>query len=273
MLYGSARPGFRPEEGIPHFENYFSRDEVVSFDVPEKWGLHYRKAAIGVVLTGSFDYRGETGSASAVPGSVIFGNPGEVLSARHPGIQHNHRHVVWFSDTVMEELAGEYGLERARFPRVALGPGKAATRLFGLMQRLRRDGKEAALELAAAALMLEEDLPNPEPVSTADRQRVLEVVRHIERAHAESCSVEELAALGGYTRFRFMRLFRTVTGQSVNQFVIATRFRAAALHLRRSKLPVSEIALDVGFNDLSHFNTSFRAAFGCTPRQMRGRAA
>ncbi len=272
MLYGSVPPGIPRFAEDPPFENCFLREELGQSDVPPAWGLHYRKAAIGVVLAGSFDYRSQAESISAVPGTVIFANSGECLQVRHLGPQKNRRNVAWFSDTLMQELAGELGLDRARFPRIALPPGKAAARLFGLMQRLGEDDKESALELAATALTVERDCEEDRPVATADRQCVLAVVRHIEQFYFEPCTVDDLAKLCGYRRFHFMRLFRAVTGQSVNQFVIAARLRAAALRLRHSNVPVSEVALDVGFNDLSHFNTSFRAAFGCTPRQIRKKA-
>ncbi len=271
MLYGSIPPGVPRQERQPsNFENCFFREESSDRDVPTQWGLHYRKAAVGVVVAGSFDYRSQAESVTAVPGTVIFANAWEGLVVRHPGPRHNRRDVVWFSDALMHELAGELGLDR--FPRIALPPGKTAARLFGMIQRVRKDDKESALELAAAALTVEQDREESESVAPADRQRMLAVVRHIEQFYTEPCTVDELANLCGYSRFRFMRLFRAVTGQSVNQFVIAARLRAAALRLRSSKVPVSEVALDVGFNDLSHFNTSFRAAFGCTPRQVRKRA-
>jgi AraC family transcriptional regulator len=45
----------------------------------------------------------------------------------------------------------------------------------------------------------------------------------------------------------------------------------AAVRLRRSEEPVSGIAFDAGFNDLSTFNRRFRRIVGITPTAFRAR--
>lgn len=75
--------------------------------------------------------------------------------------------------------------------------------------------------------------------------------------------------MAGLSRFHFLRLFRAATGVSPHQHIIALRLRAAADRLRSTAEPVTLIALDVGFNDLSHFNLLFRRSFGVAPRQWR----
>ena len=47
------------------------------------------------------------------------------------------------------------------------------------------------------------------------------------------------------------------------------RLRAAAERLQSGSAPVTEIALDAGFNDISHFNHLFRRAFAMSPGQWR----
>ena len=39
---------------------------------------------------------------------------------------------------------------------------------------------------------------------------------------------------------------------------------------RHDATPISDVAMSVGFGDLSHFNRSFRRRFGMTPREARG---
>ena len=99
--------------------------------------------------------------------------------------------------------------------------------------------------------------------------RIAAVVRYIERHYAEPCSLRNLAVMAGLSRFHFLRLFRAATGVSPHQYIIALRLRAAAERLRSTAEPVTSIALDVGFNDLSHFNLLFRRSFGVAPRQWR----
>ena len=67
--------------------------------------------------------------------------------------------------------------------------------------------------------------------------------------------------------------FKTV-GSTFGQWVLEERLKACAVSLRDESqrgVNISEIAYRWGFNDLSHFNKSFRARFGQTPAEWRGR--
>jgi AraC family transcriptional regulator len=254
------------------FEACSAREERCRSDTRLIWEKQYDKAAIGFVLSGWFDYRAEGGRLTAVPGTVLFGNVGEHFSVHHLDSLGNRRLVVWYDRSFLEAIAAAHGLDQARFRSLALPPGKASSGLFALMQSLaRRNGatEEAACALAATALTIDQQGRRASVVSGRDRRRILAIVGHIEQAFCETCSVSELAALSGFSRYHFMRLFKAVTGQSANQYVIATRLRAAVTRIMQTRAPMSQIAFDVGFNDLSHFNTSFRSMFNCTPRQMR----
>ena len=60
-----------------------------------------------------------------------------------------------------------------------------------------------------------------------------------------------------------------MTGVTPHQWLLRVRLRAAAEKLAATKVPVTEIALDVGFEDLSNFTRTFRAEFGASPREYR----
>ena len=57
-----------------------------------------------------------------------------------------------------------------------------------------------------------------------------------------------------------------------HQWLLRTRLREAAQRLATSRAPVTQVALDVGFDDLSNFIRSFRAEFGVPPSRYRARA-
>jgi AraC-like DNA-binding protein len=56
-----------------------------------------------------------------------------------------------------------------------------------------------------------------------------------------------------------------------HQYVLRTRLYRAAVRLRGSNDPVSAIAFDAGFNDLSTFNRRFRRVMGANPSAYRMR--
>jgi AraC-like DNA-binding protein len=62
-----------------------------------------------------------------------------------------------------------------------------------------------------------------------------------------------------------------MTGMTPHQYVLRTRLHRAAVRLRLSDEPISAIAFDAGFNDLSTFNRRFRRIMGVTPGAFRAR--
>ena len=79
-------------------------------------------------------------------------------------------------------------------------------------------------------------------------------------------TLETVARKIGLSRFHFIRQFKKHTGVSPHQFRIQRRIEAAK-GLIRSGLPFSEIALETGFSDQSHFTNKFRHYTGATPSQ------
>jgi two-component system response regulator YesN len=88
---------------------------------------------------------------------------------------------------------------------------------------------------------------------------------------ARRFTVEELAAKSGYTTDHFVRVFRSVTGQSPNQWIIAQRMERAVALLRESSHTVTQIAGQLGYDDLAFFSRQFKKAMGVSPDQFRRR--
>ena len=71
------------------------------------------------------------------------------------------------------------------------------------------------------------------------------------------------------SKYRFLRVFRRLTGMTPHRYLISGRLRRAALALISSRRSVIAIALDADFGDLSIFNKTFRGVFGLTSTQYR----
>jgi AraC-like DNA-binding protein len=82
---------------------------------------------------------------------------------------------------------------------------------------------------------------------------------------ADPPSLEELGRLVGCSPFYLSRQFSEATGLTIQQFLRQARMERAAGLLRTGRHNVTEAALEVGYNSLSHFTVAFRETFGCCP--------
>jgi AraC-like DNA-binding protein len=92
----------------------------------------------------------------------------------------------------------------------------------------------------------------------------------LERLQGEF-TLAEVAARHGVSA-RYVRMLFGSDGTSFSEFVREERLkRARSMLIARQfdSLRVSEIAYQVGFNDLSYFNRTFRRRFGVSPRELR----
>ena len=82
-------------------------------------------------------------------------------------------------------------------------------------------------------------------------------------------SIDSIATMTGVSRRQLERLFESDMGTSPSAIYMKIRMAAALNMVMRTNKPLIEIALETGFESLSHFTRRFRAAFGDTPSQIR----
>jgi AraC-like DNA-binding protein len=82
-------------------------------------------------------------------------------------------------------------------------------------------------------------------------------------------SLEFLARGFGLSAGHFARKFQQSTGNSLQRFVNRRRIGMSFTSLQELSLPLSRIALDLGFSSQSHFTRLFSGLTGLTPQQFR----
>jgi AraC-like DNA-binding protein len=124
-----------------------------------------------------------------------------------------------------------------------------------------------ALELAVTFLLS----PPPESEMFCSRQqrvaqeRVEQVIFLLNQNLAEPPSLEELGKKIGCSHFYLSRIFSAQTGHTITQHLRQLRMERAAELLKSGEHNVTETALEVGYNSLSHFSAAFHETFGCCP--------
>lgn len=96
-----------------------------------------------------------------------------------------------------------------------------------------------------------------------DRVEAVQAILRRDLAHAPS--LEQIAREVGCSPFYLSRTFSKETGQTIPQYLRQLRMEKSAELLRTGRYNVTEVALEVGYNSLSHFSQTFHQAFGCCP--------
>jgi AraC-like DNA-binding protein len=106
--------------------------------------------------------------------------------------------------------------------------------------------------------------------ANAEPPVIAKAKQFIREHHGEDLSLSQVAAAVHTSVFYFCKLFHKVTGTTFTEFVSRTRIERAKNLLLNPNLRVSEIAYEVGFQSLTHFNRVFKKVVGESPTEYRG---
>ena len=67
----------------------------------------------------------------------------------------------------------------------------------------------------------------------------------------------------------FRKLFKADIGMTLPQYITQTRLSHAAHLLQTTDKKISDIAMDVGFYEITYFDKLFREAYGMSPKEMQ----
>jgi AraC family transcriptional regulator len=233
----------------------------------------HENASVTVVLSGSFEESGRAALRSRCePGTVVARPPAEPHADRI-GERGVCNLEIEF-DRSFAEASGLVGVLVAPFTctdpmlRVTARRIRAEMRRGGPVPSLVLEG--LALELIGAALprVASAGAASPPP-------RWLARVRdRLESGFRDDLRIGRLAAEAGVHPVHLARAFRSRFGISPAAYVRRRRIEWVAVNLlSRPDRSITEVALEAGFCDHSHFARAFRAAMGMTPSEYRARHA
>ena len=100
-------------------------------------------------------------------------------------------------------------------------------------------------------------------------ERVQMTVDVMRRQFKAPLSVQELAALTGWSRSHYADVFKRLMGCSVLQYSIRLRMEHAAEMVESHDQTIRQIARRVGFKDALYFSRQFRRVHGVAPTVFR----
>ncbi len=113
-------------------------------------------------------------------------------------------------------------------------------------------------------------LSNPRSNKTTlalDKMKI--ILKFIENNYMNRISIYDVASLLDYSESHFMRYFKNTMGTSFIDYLNEYRLTMASRLLVTSDSSILDIANEVGFDNLSYFNRSFKKKYNTTPLRYR----
>ena len=132
-------------------------------------------------------------------------------------------------------------------------------------------GREVALRAKLMELMvfLSRAYTDSDTTEAHALLRVGNVIGALENDFSKDWTLDELLKIAHMSRSNLMRVFRKATGQTPIEYLVRLRIQRAMEMLRNTDQSITEIAMEVGFNDSNYFTRQFRRALGESPRDFR----
>ncbi len=96
-----------------------------------------------------------------------------------------------------------------------------------------------------------------------------EALKYIESAYCDPITVQDIADRLNINRSYLSRLFRTITGISIQDYLLDYRIRQACILLKNSDLSIRTIVHSVSYMDALYFSRLFHRKKGMTPSEYR----
>lgn len=228
--------------------------------------------SVSYVRKGTFGYRVRGASYELVAGSVLVGHPGDEFMCTHDHHICGDECLAFHLSPGFVELVGG---DKSTWRTGGLPPLPELMVLGELAQSVASGRSDAGLDevgLWFASRFVDVVTGRtlaPQQVAARDRRRAVEAAMWIATHSHEDIDLDRAAGEVALSPFHFLRLFSRVLGVTPHQYLVRSRLRQAAWLLADSEQSVTDVALAVGFADLSNFVRTFHRAAGMSPRGFR----
>jgi AraC family transcriptional regulator len=239
--------------------------------VPERHG----DFSLSYVCRGSFGVESRGKRLELVAGAVLVGHAGDEYTCSH---EHHGTGDECLSFRLTPEAVDALGARSELFRVVGLPP-LSELMVLGELARAAAERRsdlgldELALCFATRFGEVTSGRRRAPPAADArDRRRATLAALWIDEHAHEPIDLARAAREAALSPYHFLRVFSRALGVTPHQYLIRARLRRAARLLADPSLPITGIALDVGFGDLSNFVRTFGRAAGVSPRRFRAAA-
>ncbi len=101
------------------------------------------------------------------------------------------------------------------------------------------------------------------------KTRISRVFRFIDSNLEADLSLNRVAEVAFFSPFHFHRIFKAMTGETLNEFVTRRRIEKSASEILHKTVSISKISHAYGFSDNSAFTKAFKKYYGVSPTEFK----
>lgn len=253
----------------------------------ENYPPHWH-TGIEIIMPLENSYEAEVGNTrySLAENDLLFINSGEIHSLKAP--ETGCRLIFQVSPSVFYMTPGMGSslllLPEAVWVNPSVSPellAETSAKFKEIVREVQSNGLLAEAWVCASVIQLVLLLvrhsfsrsPRFTNVSPTSRREYMEkftmVCQFIQTSFQENLTLDQAAAVAGFSKYHFSRLFKEFTGSTFQEYLTRQRLRHAEELLADSSISVTDIAMASGFSSVSNFNRSFRMYNHCSPSQFR----
>jgi AraC-like DNA-binding protein len=238
----------------------------------------YEGLLIGLLEAGAVEARYRHSTHKLLKGTLILGQPGEVVSFEPIRGNQPVRICVQCPPDALQDLADDVHGRHTGTPSIGelITPDPQLVGLFRAFHRTLMEPSSSLESSSRAHDMLERIVrvhTKPSSIERSHRsQRALvrRVRAYLDENAATDISLTDLAQMVNASAYYLNRVFRADVGIPPHAYQTQVRIERARELLARG-MPVHRVAVELGFYDQSHFTNQFKRLLGYTPSTYRER--
>jgi AraC-type DNA-binding domain-containing proteins len=100
-------------------------------------------------------------------------------------------------------------------------------------------------------------------------EEIYNICNYINAHCMDALSLDKIAAIAGFSKYHFSRVFHDSVGLSFCDYLMKRRIIYAESLLCDPRMAIIEVAMQSGFQSVSSFNRNFRKIKNCSPKEYR----
>lgn len=98
-------------------------------------------------------------------------------------------------------------------------------------------------------------------------QSVCRVILYIEQNYNSALNLEELSKVASFSKYHFHRIFKSVVGESIGNYIRRVRLSNSTLQFKTNQ-KITQIAMNCGYETNASFSKAFKKHFRITPKEF-----